>query len=64
MLSSWLSTTGCPTPKDVSPAGLSWLSSYSVIDKERKMYKPQVLSRAKYSKNSSWLLKDSYPNSV
>lgn len=59
-----VSTTCCPTPKGVSPAGLSWLSSYSVIDTETKVYKPEVLSRAKYSKNNSWLLKDSYSNSV
>lgn len=32
-----VSTAGCPTPKCVSPAGLSWLCVSSVM--ERKMYK-------------------------
>lgn len=36
-----VSTTCRPTPKGVSPAGLSWLSSYSVIDTETKVYKPE-----------------------
>lgn len=54
-----MSTASCPTPKHISPAGLSWLCIYSLWC-QKKCVQADVRSRTKCPRSSFWMLKDNY----